>query len=510
MNIYNPLQYTGKSFTSSVKETFQQQEAKKQASIERMNETLRTQAAQGRLGSLANSILNDALTQASEQGLIGVNQYEIMNQAMPKFYAAKSAVTDLNNSYNAELKAAQADESINVDANFLAYLNEKYYSDDVTLENIDAHAANVVNKGFNIAEHTEFLNEEYILDKVIPTMVTQFSESEYGVVGQEEGMDVFGTTTTTGVVRANVDNIANFTANPQVEAFLIKKAREANPNVDITNLNLQVPKAEQVRIMNEVLDAKFPTSTSIAGAGVSRKQIIEMGARAERANIKYRQELDKKELIALSKAKALIKRKQELNPDLSVSAATEALKAEKIGDKPRYNADYLNLAFAEMALTTGGKKPTAFEIENMFNEYSANKIYDQTPLDTVESVEALKGRRFGQVSISNVTQITENKVKKLKIRYRLTDDTSNTLYIELDDNGKPTDESVRKFKDVIVSNSLSDPYVRRGSNSTDSNQTKALGTIYAEMNRILKKVKASGYDSLTEDERRIYDESLAQ
>jgi hypothetical protein len=57
-------------------------------------------------------------------------------------------------------------------------------------------------------------------------------------------------------------------------------------------------------------------------------------------------------LNELSKAKALIKRKRELNPDLSVSAATEALKAEKIGDKPRYNANYLNRAFAEL---TGGK-----------------------------------------------------------------------------------------------------------------------------------------------------------
>src|SRR6056300_153398 len=461
MNIYNPLEYTGKSFTSSVKETFQQQEAKKQASIERMNETLRTQAAQGRLGSLANSILNDALTQASEQGLIGVNQYEIMNQAMPKFYAAKSAVTDLNNSYNAELKAAQADDSINVDANFLAYLNEKYYSDDVTLENIDAHAANVVNKGFNIAEHTEFLNEEYILDKVIPTMVTQFSESEYGVVGQEEGMDVFGTTTTTGVVRANVDNIANFTANPQVEAFLIKKAREANPNVDITNLNLQVPKAEQVRIMNEVLDAKFPTSTSIAGAGVSRKQIIEMGARAERANIKYRNLLEQEELNELSKAKALIKRKRELNPDLSVSAATEALKAEKIGDKPRYNANYLNRAFAEL---TGGK-PFADQLLEQQNKQNASLIYDQTPMETVDDLKKLMIRDFGDVDILDVkeieTEINEKPVKQVLVEIRISKDEPKEVAITLDEKGKPTPESIRTFKDVLVSQAYGDRAVRR-------------------------------------------------
>lgn len=455
MNIYNPLQYTGKSFTSSVKETFQQQEAKKQASIERMNETLRTEAAQGRLGSLANSILNDALTQASEQGLIGVNQYEIMNQAMPKFYAAKSAVTDLNNSYNAELKAAQADESINVDANFLAYLNEKYYSDDVTLENIDAHAANVVNKGFNIAEHTEFLNEEYILDKVIPTMVTQFSESEYGVVGQEEGMDVFGTTTTTGVVRANVDNIANFTANPQVEAFLIKKAREANPNVDITNLNLQVPKAEQVRIMNEVLDAKFPTSTSIAGAGVSRKQIIEMGARAERANIKYRQKLEQEELNELSKAKALIKRKRELNPDLSVSAATEALKAEKIGDKPRYNADYLNRAFAEL---TGGKT-LASQYEYQQKEAGAEALYADPAFSSIEGIKNLNTRKFGQSMIS-VETIPATKSEPEYISINLTrggeDQFAEPIIMT-----KYNAEQAKALIDALVSHEYGDRFVRR-------------------------------------------------
>lgn len=478
MNIYNPLQYTGKSFTSSVKETFQQQEAKKQASIERMNETLRTQAAQGRLGSLANSILNDALTQASEQGLIGVNQYEVMNQAMPKFYAAKSAVTDLNNSYNAELKAAEADESINVDANFLAYLNDKYYSDDVTLETIDSHAANVVNKGFNIAEHTEFLNDEYVLDKVIPTMVTQFSKSEYGVVGQEEGMDVFGTTTTTGVVRANADNITNFTANPQVEALLIKKAREANPNVDITNLNLQVPKAEQARLMNEVLDAKFPTSSTIAGAGISEAKTIELrGEETRRAQAAafYREREDRQQVNKHAMEIALHMK----GTSLTAEEAAEDLKNkidEKTG-KPLYNAKYLADAVKDINDKT--IKSYASDREYAAALQGANKLYADPSFNTAEGLLNVGGRSYGDIMLSGEkVEITDpdTRIKTPAIEFTITRGTqelySQPIVIKLDENGNPDPSRVQALKDILVTHQYGAQFIGTGTGSLENKGLK--------------------------------------
>ena len=84
MSIYNPLQFNNRSFSSRMLQTIDEQAAKKQESIDKMNETLRTEAAQGRLGKLTNGVLEQALADASEQGLIGVNQYEIMNKAMPQ------------------------------------------------------------------------------------------------------------------------------------------------------------------------------------------------------------------------------------------------------------------------------------------------------------------------------------------------------------------------------------------------------------------------------------------
>ena len=70
MNIYQPLKMNNESFSSRVLKTVEAQSEKKQASVDKINETLRTEAAQGRLGSIANDILYGALEEASKQSLI--------------------------------------------------------------------------------------------------------------------------------------------------------------------------------------------------------------------------------------------------------------------------------------------------------------------------------------------------------------------------------------------------------------------------------------------------------
>jgi hypothetical protein len=197
MNIYQPLKMNNESFSSRVLKTVEAQSEKKQASVDKINETLRTEAAQGRLGSIANDILDGALEEASKQSLIGVNQYDVMNKAMPKFYAAKSAVTDLNNSYNAELEAAKADSRIRVDANYLSYLNNKYYTGEegaeVDLEGITGHAANVTNEGFSLADNRNLLN----FDVIGKDLVDSIGQMKY-TIRNDEGGGQYSVTTVDG------------------------------------------------------------------------------------------------------------------------------------------------------------------------------------------------------------------------------------------------------------------------------------------------------------------------
>jgi hypothetical protein len=466
--IYNPLQYSGESFSSRVLGTVKEQAEKKQASLDQMNETLRTEAAQGRLGSLANDILNDALTQASEQGLIGVNQYDIMNKAMPKFYAAKSAVTELNNAHDAELKAAQADESINVDANFLAYLNNKYYAEDVTLDNIDAFAANAVNKGFNIAEHTEFLNDQYVLDKVLPTMVDEFSKSEYGQIGEQNGMAVFGTTTTTGVARATADNITNFTANPQVEALLIKKAREANPDVDITSLNLQVPKADQARLLNEVLDAKFPSTSTIAGAGIGERDKSELARKRAisiQASAFYRDMNDRQKINW--NAEQMTTYMQD-NEGATVNDAYNYLRSLRDEeDKPIYNQNYL--ADAANQLKGRTQKSYADEREYLKMEKGANLLYEDAAFDTEQGLLSLNGRAFGKV----MTSVEKTKDGDLEVLItRGSEEMHSEPIVIKVENGTPNSDQVAALQNALVSHAYDDMFVRRGEGTSNPTQPK--------------------------------------
>lgn len=253
MNIYQPLKMNNESFSSRVLKTVEAQSEKKQASVDKINETLRTEAAQGRLGSIANDILDGALEEASKQSLIGVNQYDVMNKAMPKFYAAKSAVTDLNNSYNAELEAAKADSRIRVDANYLSYLNNKYYTGEegaeVDLEGITGHAANVTNEGFSLTDNRNLLNFDVIgkdlVDSIGQMKYTQRNDEgngqfsittidgkqEVSVVGARELMQNEANAALVMDI-AGVDSLADLP--PEQAAFIINsyvKNRSASTNV---------------------------------------------------------------------------------------------------------------------------------------------------------------------------------------------------------------------------------------------------------------------------------------
>lgn len=437
--------------------------------MDQMNETLRTEAAQGRLGSLANDVLNDALTQASEQGLIGVNQYDIMNKAMPKFYAAKSAVTELNNAHDAELKAAQADESINVDANFLAYLNNKYYAEDVTLDSIDAFAANAVNKGFNIAEHTEFLNDQYVLDKVLPTMVDEFSKSEYGQIGQQNGMAVFGTTTTTGVTRATAENITNFTANPQVEALLIKKAREANPDVDITSLNLQVSKADQARLLNEVLDAKFPSTSTIAGAGIGERDKSELARKRAISVAASAFARDKRDRQSINWNAQQIKSYMQDNEGATATDAVEFLSSlrDEETNEPIYNAYYLSDA-AKM-VNNLKVKSYADEREYLKLEKGATLLYEDPAFETEQGLLSLNGRAFGKVMAS--VEKTEGGDLEVLITRGSEEMHSEPIVIKVED-GTPDADQVAALQNALVSHAYDDMFVRRGEPTSKPTQPK--------------------------------------
>ena len=470
MSIYNPLQYNNQSFSSRVLDTFKEQEAKKQASLDKMNETLRTEAAQGQLGDLANGILNDALAQASEQGLIGVNQYEIMNKAMPQFYAAKSAVTELNNAYNAELKAAQADDAINVDANFLAYLNDKYYSDDVSLENIDSHTANAISKGFNIAENSQFLNEEYVLDKVIPTMVKEFSNSEYGIVGSQNGTNVYGTTTTKGVVRATAETIGAFTQNPQLEALLIKQANKENPNANITSLDLQVPKEEQARLLNNILDAKFPSSSTIQGATISEADRNRMAMERARALAYTQDYIDRAREDEKGAANYAIDRHQRdmlaAGVEVSRQEAVDFLltvKDEKT-NQPLYNRNALM-----NALNTKSDKLTADEREDMDNQEFADSIYARD-YSSIQSVLDLSARTVGKLTVGKVYKSGDNLV--LEVSRGEKDRPLPILLPMTSDKTQLTADAQKKLKDLMVNRGIGDKYIKDATPSTSTTPTE--------------------------------------
>lgn len=457
MNIYNPLQYTGKSFTSSVKETFQQQEAKKQASIERMNETLRTQAAQGRLGSLANSILNDALTQASEQGLIGVNQYDVMNQAMPKFYAAKSAVTELNNAFNAELEAAKADDRINVDANYLKYLNEKFYGDgNIELDDLTSHAANAVNKGFDFLENREFLNYDVIGKSVVDQVGDLMYTERTDLAGGE-----YFITTVSGKRELSESGVKAMMQSPDVAALVLNLAGKES--------KADVSPAEAKDILNDYISSR--SKSSRVEGDVKMTPIKEKTLQSELAEERskrieaYGFYLQKNDTDKLAKARSAILNYIDLSPQSTPSEAVRELKRMKDKDgNPVFNATYLDRA---VSTKDGSRKQTAAELLEQQNKRNASLVYDQTPMETVDDLLSLKLRDFGDVDIVDV-QKTDNKnaPDQVVVEIRISDKATEDVIIELDEDGKPTADSVNKFKNVLVSQAYGDSQVRRAGATT--------------------------------------------
>ena len=464
MSIYNPLQYNNQSFSSRVLDTFKEQEAKKQASLDKMNETLRTEAAQGQLGDLANSILNDALAQASEQGLIGVNQYEIMNKAMPQFYAAKSAVTELNNAYNAELKAAQADDAINVDANFLSYLNDKYYSEGVSLENIDSHTANAISKGFNIAEHSQFLNEEYVLDKVIPLMVKESANSEYGIIGQQaDGTNVYGTRTTTGIVRATAETVSSFTQNEQVEALILRAAQKENPNANITSLDLQVSAEDQARLLNNILDKKFPPSSTIQGTAIGAGDQNKLAIKRQTQLMYTEDNIRRAKENEIGDANFEISKFQNdmaaKGFDVSRQEAVEYLLTEKDPDTglPLHNA-----AALKNALGAKDQKLTADQRQDLDNQEFADTIYKRD-YSTIQSVQDLSGRTVGKLTVGKVYKSGANLVFEVS---RGEKDQPIKVLLPMNPNKTGlTAQAEKKLKDLMVNRAIGDQYVIDGGSS---------------------------------------------
>ena len=165
MNIYQPILPQGESFSSRVLKTLSEQDAKKQRSNEMLQETMRTQAATGQLSDMVNQQLNDAIEQASKQRLLGVDQYAVMNQAVPEFYKNKSALTTLQQAHAAEMEALKADEDVEWNPKLAAQLNNKFFAnkdgDALQLGDLSSHAAYTSTKGFSLKENYEYLSDSY-------------------------------------------------------------------------------------------------------------------------------------------------------------------------------------------------------------------------------------------------------------------------------------------------------------------------------------------------------------
>ena len=165
MNIYQPILPQGESFSSRVLKTLDEQDARKQRSNELMQETLRTQAATGQLSDMVNKQLNDAIEQASKQRLLGVDQYAVMNQAVPEFYKNKSALVTLQQAHSAEVEALKADEDVEWSPTLAAKLNDKFFTnkdgEELGIGDISSHAAYTSTKGFSLKENYEHLSDSY-------------------------------------------------------------------------------------------------------------------------------------------------------------------------------------------------------------------------------------------------------------------------------------------------------------------------------------------------------------
>lgn len=439
MSIYNPLQYNNQSFSSRVLDTFKEQEAKKQESIDKMNETLRTEAAQGRLGSMANTILEDALAQASESGLIGVNQYEVMNKAMPQFYAAKSAVTELNNAYNAELETAKADSRVRVNGDYMKYLNDKYYGDgEMELADLSSHAANAVNKGFSYIENPSLMNTEVVTKELQDRIGTELITEQV-----DEGNGMFSSLTISGKQEITEKGAATLLQDEAYLALVLKQSGASS----LAELGM----AEATSVLNDIVQLGGD-KTRQEGASQMRDDFrMEVQTKNQMRQINYNFRLNANREDALTNHTQAIRSLIEANAkegyDMSPSEAARLLKQQidPKTNKPIYKASELNRASEAIGGTT--RKKTAGEFEREQMQADADKVYADNKFNSIEGIIALGGRQYGEV------MLTTSKLGDGSVAVSLTrggQDVGEEIIVEADKDGNPIDSQVKALRDAVI------------------------------------------------------------
>lgn len=446
MSIYNPLQFNNQSFSSRLLQTLDEQKAAKQESLDKMNETLRAEAAQGRFGSMANDILNQALESASSQGLIGVNQYEIMNKAMPQFYKAKASVNELNNAYNAELEAAKADERINVDANYLKYLNDKYYPEGVNLDDMSSHAANAVNKGFNLSENYQFLNKT-VVQKQLMDSIGQIKMDEY----VDEGGGEYFLKTTEGKELVTAQGAKVLAQN---EAFL-GLALDALGVSSLAETSLE----EVAGVFNNVIQTGSPKSETmtpiqmrpIAGMQQSTQQSIVQASANEEIRNKRSDEANKFAPLIEAEYQMLL----EQDPDATINEAYQNLLNEKDGKgNPKYSARALSNAYAQMNKSKA--KPSESDKAEVRNKENAQMILDIN-MTTKDGIEGIKGMTYGDLFVDSVVEDKDKGTVSVILK-TATDDYGTPMVVKIKD-GKPDSTDVQRLKNAMISAAYGSEYI---------------------------------------------------
>ena len=440
MNIYNPLQTSNQSFSSRVLESVNRQADKKQASLDKMNETLRAEAAQGKLGSIANDILNNALEEASGQGLIGVDQYDVMNKAMPKFYAAKSAVTELNNSYNAELEAAKADDRIRVDANYLKYLNDKYYNapegeDELSVDNITGHTANVINRGYSLADNPDHLNMEVVGKELVDNIGTLSIKQR-----EAFGKNQYTISTESGKVQVTPEGAAQLMQNDATMALIKKLTGEEiiSPELAAQTINTYVASRSNRTV--EQGEIKTDDITRIREQGAQSRQTTGY-------QIRLQDQTQKK--IESYEGKVL---EQKKGLGLGLEETVHKMKQKTyVNEKGEtvYQYDHAELERALSNLKAKDAKPAKVDA-NIQKGQNVHRELAATPMETKEQViAAFAGKKLGS-GATKASYIDENAksgadidgndlvegASYVKVEINFSDDVRTPVYVPVGDGGK--------------------------------------------------------------------------
>ena len=447
MSIYRSLDFGNKSFSSRVLDTVNEQAEAKQLSIDKMNETLRTEAAQGRLGNMANNILESALAQASEQGLIGVNQYDIMNKAMPEFYKIKSSITELNNSFNAELEAAKADKRIRVDGAFMNKLNEKYYGNgELKPEDISSHTANAVSSQFNILSNRESLNFDVI--------GTEF-ESQVGNLSMSEEMQDangnFYMQTTQGKNKVTPAGAKLFMQNKGTQALVMEMLGVDSP-ADITPENA----AEALNTYLETKSAKSFTrgqtyESQEKQRTESQKNAIKLQYIAQSINQNESQRI----ASAQQAIQATLKLNESMGIDTPVALVVEEMKTQTDPNTGKlvYNPDDLDMGAQQF--NSSNQKLSAPERENIRNQETADKIYADKDFLSMDGIRKTGGQKYGDVLVRADVQADGSVAIQLT---RGSEDVGEEIIIKKDKNGKPVARDVKQLQDALVTQALGAAY----------------------------------------------------